>query len=615
MLDRSLRMARLEALAARARPLVSAGSPPFLAHTRVRSPAGAERDLLFGEVTRVTAGSALLDWRTAPLAEVLFAAEEGEAYELELEDGRVIEGTLLERNLVAFEAGALRLVDGAAPGLAPRPEAARGRPAGFADVTLDDAQRALVELPAERSVLVLGEAGCGKTTVALHRAAALAARARRAGRSLRAAVVVPNEALATLSRALLDRLGAAEVEVWRFDRLAAGLARRAFPDLPRRESANASAGVQRLKRHPALRAALARLAPLEPALPLEGRPRRRSRALARHDDLHALFGDGALLARVREASGDGLPAHAVAEALEHARLQFSASTEEELGPVLPGALVTSDGRGVDEGTPLEDAGTVDPEDHAVMFELERLRALHRGRAPRAPAAYDLLVVDEAQELAPLELALLGRCVAPGGAVVVAGDADQQVDPAVLFAGWDETLRELGAPEAARARLLVSYRCPPAVTALARGLREGAAGPATAPSAPEVVGPARFPSELHVARWLADALPALRAEDPGTSVAVVCRTEPYARRLARVLGFATGARLALGGRFSFGPGVQVTTVDEVKGLEFDHVVLPDASAATYPATGPARRALYVAVTRARHQLVLGSPGEVSPWLGS
>jgi ATP-dependent exoDNAse (exonuclease V) beta subunit len=39
-----------------------------------------------------------------------------------------------------------------------------------------------------------------------------------------------------------------------------------------------------------------------------------------------------------------------------------------------------------------------------------------------------------------------------------------------------------------------------------------------------------------------------------------------------------------------------------------VVVPDATAAAYPEEGSARRALYVAVTRTRHQLVVASVGE-------
>ncbi len=52
------------------------------------------------------------------------------------------------------------------------------------------------------------------------------------------------------------------------------------------------------------------------------------------------------------------------------------------------------------------------------------------------------------------------------------------------------------------------------------------------------------------------------------------------------------------------GPVLATVDQVRGLEFDFVVLPDVG--DYDDTPPSRRALYVAMTRTRHQLVTASP---------
>jgi len=75
-----------------------------------------------------------------------------------------------------------------------------------------------------------------------------------------------------------------------------------------------------------------------------------------------------------------------------------------------------------------------------------------------------------------------------------------------------------------------------------------------------------------------------------------------------------ARLVLEGDFGFQPGIDVTHVASVKGLEFDYVIVPDASASTYPADDDARRALHVAVTRAAHQLWVASVGAPSPLLG-
>ena len=59
---------------------------------------------------------------------------------------------------------------------------------------------------------------------------------------------------------------------------------------------------------------------------------------------------------------------------------------------------------------------------------------------------------------------------------------------------------------------------------------------------------------------------------------------------------------------------MTCVAEVKGLEFDHVVLPDVAAGRYADTPEARRALYVAATRASSQLVLSAAGQPSPLIG-
>jgi hypothetical protein len=198
------------------------------------------------------------------------------------------------------------------------------------------------------------------------------------------------------------------------------------------------------------------------------------------------------------------------------------------------------------------------------------------------------VVDEAQELAPLELALLGRCVARGGSLIVAGDSAQQVDSSADFRGWDATMRELGAPEHRKAILEVSYRCPPEVTRFARALRADV-GQAAFPLA-------RFHDECHLAAWLVEALRDLDAEDPTAASAVICRTPQAAAQLARLVKMALPAQLALEGAFTFGPGAQVTCVPEVKGLEFDHVVIPDAGAGRYAPPGP--WALHVAATAPR-----------------
>jgi superfamily I DNA/RNA helicase len=286
-------------------------------------------------------------------------------------------------------------------------------------------------------------------------------------------------------------------------------------------------------------------------------------------------------------------------------VQFSRTAEQEWAHVTDRRrLVAVDGLALDTGTSTGDAGSLDTEDYAVLFELDRLRALHRGVAPAQPPTYDLIMLDEAQELAPLELALVGRSLAPGGTLVVAGDPAQQIDPGVTFTSWEDTLRELGCVEHDTVTLEVGYRCPPEVVSLAHHVLDGA----TAAPAGTSVFHAAFPDEVQLAAWIARELAAVSRRDRTATSAVICRSPLFARRLVERLRAGVPARLVLDGQFLARGGVQVTTVDQVRGLEFDNVVVPDATAATYPEQGAARRALYVAVTRARHQLVVASVGE-------
>jgi DNA helicase-2/ATP-dependent DNA helicase PcrA len=67
-------------------------------------------------------------------------------------------------------------------------------------------------------------------------------------------------------------------------------------------------------------------------------------------------------------------------------------------------------------------------------------------------------------------------------------------------------------------------------------------------------------------------------------------------------------------FSFRPGIDVTDVRQVKGLEFDYVVLLDVTESAYPIDDEARHLLHIAATRAAHQLwvvATGTPSSLLP----
>jgi DNA helicase IV len=491
--------------------------------------------------------------------------------------------------------------------LAARSTEERGRTPSLVDVTLDETQRAAIELPPERALLVLGEAGHGKTTVLLHRVLRMW---RAAGRSMRAAVLVPNEGLVRLLQLLLRRLGV-DVEVWTFDRFAAKQARRAFRRLPR-ESDLTPPSVMRMKRCPALRSALEELADRAAgvidddadAASASSRSRRKSRALVSRGDLQHLFGDRLLMEHIARTAS--LPAYVVDDVLERTRVQFTATTEREWSHVTDRErLVALDHRALDEGTSSGHATTVDVEDYAILFELDRLRAARRGVTPTTPRRFDLIAVDEAQELAPLELALIGRSLAPSGTLVVSGDADQQTDETSAFLGWEAAMRELGAEDHASTKLEIGYRCAPDVVALARAIRAGV------PVPPALRQVHAYDDERALAADIGASMATVLQHDKAASIAVLCRHPLTARRFGDLLRKEVPTRVVFDGRFLPRGPVQVSLVEEVKGLEFDYVVVPDAGAREWRDEAAARRAMYVAVTRARHQAALACVGEPTP----
>jgi DNA helicase IV len=226
-----------------------------------------------------------------------------------------------------------------------------------------------------------------------------------------------------------------------------------------------------------------------------------------------------------------------------------------------------------------------------------------------------VVVDEAQDLSPMEVRAIGRRCATGAATVL-GDLAQGTTPWAATS-WPELLAHLGKPGAAVRELDVGYRVPrqildfasrllPAIApglGPARSLRADANSLAVVAVAQDELGP-------RVAAGCATAL-----ERPG-SVAVICADA----QVGEVSAALTAAGLAfgeLGATPASAPtppdipdiyGISgegrlvIVPVTMAKGLEFDHVVLVEPSQI---ATGEAYglRRLYVALTRAVSRLTV------------
>jgi hypothetical protein len=557
--------------------------------------AHGRKSYLLGPRTALDVG--MLDWRTAPLAEAFFRHAPGETYEIET-DGHAAEGTVRASYVVASRAPLVvrtrteEIRDGSAVAIA-TPAPALGVPREIATLpVLDAEQQRAVDLQADTSLVVDGEAGVGKTLVALYRVASLQ---RRATGRFRALVLVPTEGLRRLCRLLADRLGIAKLDIAVIDSWLVERARKAFTGLPQRTSENASAQVIALKRHPAVRVVVDDFIGWKPPRDDDKIPRSRQRLLH-------LFGDRDRLARVVAAANGALPDRAIHQTMLHTRVQFETTTERAHRHVDADRLVALDGRALDAGTPMEDARTFDAEDVPVLFELVRRGALPHVELPR----YDHVVIDEAQLRAPLELAAIGDAIVPGGTATIAGDHRQATDETAWFTGWAAARAELRRKKWAETTLAVTYRSVPAIADFARAMKL----PPEPPPDPAVWASA-CGSGLAQAAALCWNLDALRARESWRQIAVIARTPEHARRLHGELSRGVDPTLVLDGDFRFEPGIVVTTAAAVSGLEFDCVVIPDLSPSFYPSTPELARSLYVAATRARDWLWLLTPDAWSP----
>jgi DNA helicase IV len=602
------------------------GTSPYFAHFRLRQD-GEVRDYLLGYVQLLdtSAGIRILDWRNAPLSQLYYRYREGDAVEEDL-PGRSLEGVVELRRSVTVVDGKVRAIGlpgarlewrdgswrridesqlpslGGGSGSAQR--GALGTGAGHSgriklDVSalLDRTQFEIVTANGSAPLLVLGSAGSGKTTVALHRMASLQESDEERFASKRLAFIGPEPGLARLASRLLAPLGLGGVECLTYADWCKREAMRLMPELPRKISDEAPTSVVRLKRHRALLDLLPEWLP--------GRRGRKPETLRQE-----LLTDRALLARLVEAAKGEIHPAAVEETVRRTLRQASQPGDRAYRHIDPDRLVTLDAQALDAGTPEEIAHTLDVEDLPILLEIWRLT---HGDGVRRRAH---LVIDEAQEFSGLELRSMRQALGDRPSLTVAGDDLQKTTEGPEFQSWDQQLLDLGIPGAARRALSVSYRCPLPIAQVANRIL----GPLAHTPPPQVgkpgapVGWYRFPNFGAETLFLQDALADLLAREPLASVGLLARSPSGAARWAEALAHLPSVRLVRDGEFTFEPGLDVCEVAEAKGLEFDYVVVPDADSVCYPQSDDSRRILHVAATRAMHQLWLcfvGSSSSILP----
>jgi DNA helicase-2/ATP-dependent DNA helicase PcrA len=618
---------------------------PYFGHLRVREQVEGrgtvERDVLVGRASYIDPASKvnIVDWRNAPVSQLFYRYSEGSDYEERFGE-REVEGEVLVRRTVTIEDGTLSRVacpqgvwsrngHGWERAELPVAELAGGemtaaRPTGRGVLgagarrgqridrhlpeiaaLIDPRQFELITARGAGVVVIQGGAGSGKTTIGLHRIAYLAHAAREHFAPKKTLVVTFGSALAAYISQVLPALGVQGVAVVTFQAWAEKELRRCIPWLHVPITDDAPPVVGRLKNHPALLHELERRARAH-------KGKRTSRAVVelwadlltdKPRLLELLGADQQLPMRAEEI----LEAHRFITDRVTALLENPGTARQKDEPE-PDDEDVRGATGIDGQRTEDDRGSLDLEDVAILL---RAHELVRG----TKQLYHHLFVDEAQDLSPLELSVLIGQTTPQRSITLAGDTAQRLFLDNGFTDWRTVLGHLSLSHVAIEPLRIAYRSTREILALARHAM-GPLADAEPPQAPRSGAPVeahRFPGTGAAVAFLAEALRPLMSREPRATVAILARHPEQADRYFDGLLRAEvpALRRVRAQDFSFHPGIEVTDIRQVKGLEFDYVVMVEVNATTFGTDDESRHLFHIAATRAAHQLWLIVTATPSP----
>ena len=225
-----------------------------------------------------------------------------------------------------------------------------------------------------------------------------------------------------------------------------------------------------------------------------------------------------------------------------------------------------------------------------------------GRRGGEIRCYGHIVVDEAQDLTPLQLRMLARR-SLGGSMTVAGDIAQATGPRAP-SQWEDVTAWLPDQRPARVvELSVNYRTPGEVMALAAKVLAVTAPHLRPPLSARTTGtpPAVVAAEPACLAARAAALAAEELETLGVGTVAIVVAPSMVAAVEDALA-AAGTAFATPEHDGLDHPVTLIPVGLVKGLEFDAVVVVEPARLVAEAT-QGLRALYVALTRATQRLTL------------
>ncbi|MEW2081471.1 UvrD-helicase domain-containing protein [Streptomyces sp. NPDC005283] len=504
--------------------------------------------------------------------------------------------------------------------------------------TIQPEQDEIVRSGLGGTVCVQGGPGTGKTAVGLHRVAYLLYAHRERLARTGTLVIGPNRSFLHYIEQVLPALGELEVKQSTVDDLVAHVEVRGTDTADAAVIKGDARMAQVLRR--AVRAHVTM--PAEPLMVVRGSRRWRVPAYELEEIVRELLDRDIRYGAAREALPQRL-AHAVLVRMEQAgeapddRVQdavarnpaVKAAVKAVWPPVDPAKLVLrllSDAEFLAEHA----EGLLTDDEQKTVLWAKPARSVRAAAWSSADAvlideANDLVqrthslghvVLDEAQDLSPMQYRAVGRRCTTGSATVL-GDLAQGTTPWAT-ASWADALGHLGKEDAVVEELTAGFRVPREVIAYASRLL-----PHISPGLAEVRSVRESPGSLEV-RKVTDVA--------GLDPAVVRACAGSLRQEGSIGLIAADARipalaeaLAAAGHAYLSPGDETTAESRLtlvpaslaKGLEYDYVVLDEPAAVVdgEPDERTGLRRLYVALTRAVSGLTVLHAAPLPAQLGS
>ena len=229
--------------------------------------------------------------------------------------------------------------------------------------------------------------------------------------------------------------------------------------------------------------------------------------------------------------------------------------------------------------------------------------------------FEHVVVDEAQDISPLEITLM-QMHSVNNSFTILGDLRQSVIPYKSIANWDQIARLFQRKNVGRFESRLTYRSTQQITDYSKRILQSLPRRTSMPISHKRKGErprlVRSGSAAEMRSNIIESVNKLLAQENVNSVAVLTKWRQTAEDIVEDMerrGMEEVGLLTVGGTVD--SAMTVGSIILTKGLEFDAVVVANASKNNFNESDFDRMLLYLACTRARHRLEIHWHGARSP----